>query len=97
MVPTAREVGIGLVPYSPLGRGQLTGAAASTMDVAADDFRRTLPRWQIDNLAANQALVDRVRAIASAHEATPAQVALAWLLAQGDDVVPTREPSAGTI
>ncbi len=97
MVPTAREVGIGLVPYSSMSRGQLTGAAASTLDLAADDFRRTLPRWQIDNLAANQALVDRVRVIAAAHEAAPAQVALAWLLTRGDDVVPTREPSAGTI
>jgi len=88
VVPTARELHIGLVPYSPLGRGQLTGAATSTTDLADDDFRRTLPRWQTDNLAANQALVDRVRAIASAHGAAPAQVALAWLLAQGDDVVP---------
>lgn len=88
VVPAARELGIGLVPYSPLGRGQLTGSAASMTDLAQDDFRRTLPRWQADNLAANQALVDRIRVIASAHEAAPSQVALAWLLAQGDDVVP---------
>ncbi|MDQ4037940.1 MAG: aldo/keto reductase [Actinomycetota bacterium] len=88
VVPVARELGIGLVPYSPLGRGQLTGSAAAVTDLAADDFRRTLPRWQAENLAANQVLVDRIRAIAAAHGAAPAQVALAWLLAQGPDVVP---------
>lgn len=88
VVPTARELGIGVIPYSPLGRGQLTGSAASTTELAADDFRRTLPRWQADNLAANQVLVDRIATIATAHEAAPSQVALAWLLAQGPDVVP---------
>ena len=88
VVGTARELGIGLVPFSPLGRGQLTGSEASVSDLAADDFRRTLPRWEADNLAANQQLVDRIRAIASGHGATPAQVALGWLLAQGEDVVP---------
>ncbi len=88
VVPAARELGIGLVPYSPLGRGQLTGSAASTTELAADDFRRTLPRWQADNLVANQRLVERIRTIAAAHDAAPAQVALAWLLAQGPDVVP---------
>lgn len=88
VLATARELGIGLVPFSPLGRGHLTGSAASTTDLADDDFRRTLPRWQAENLAANQQLVDRIQEIAAAHEAAPAQVALAWLLAQGEDVVP---------
>lgn len=88
VVPTVRELGIGLVPYAPLGRGQLTGSAASTTELAADDFRRKLPRWQADNLVANRALVDRIHAIAAAYDATSAQVALAWLLAQGEDVVP---------
>jgi len=63
VVPAARELGIGLVPYSPLGRGQLTGSPSATLDLAADDFRRTLPRWQADNLAANEALVDRIRTV----------------------------------
>ncbi|WP_163512540.1 aldo/keto reductase [Fodinicola acaciae] len=85
IVPTARELGIGLVPYSPLGRGLLTGA---TRDLSADDFRRTQPRWQGDNLEANLALVEQIRAIGTEVGATPAQVALAWLLAQGSDVVP---------
>lgn len=88
VVPAARELGIGLVPYSPLGRGQLTGSAASTTELADNDFRRTLPRWQADNLVANQALVDRIRTIAAAYDAAASQVALAWLLAQGEDVVP---------
>ncbi|HEY3893801.1 MAG TPA: aldo/keto reductase [Pseudonocardiaceae bacterium] len=88
VLPACRELGIGLVPYSPLGRGMLTGSSASIRDLADDDFRRTLPRWEADNLATNLALVDEVRAVAARHDATPAQVALAWLLAQGDDVVP---------
>jgi aryl-alcohol dehydrogenase-like predicted oxidoreductase len=88
VLPACRELGIGLVPYSPLGRGMLTGSSASIRDLADDDFRRTLPRWEADNLATNLALVDEVRAVAARHGATPAQVALAWLFAQGDDVVP---------
>lgn len=88
VLPACRELGIGLVPYSPLGRGMLTGSSASIRDLADDDFRRTLPRWEADNLATNLALVDEVRAVATRHGATPAQVALAWLLAQGEDVVP---------
>ncbi|MGH3670344.1 MAG: aldo/keto reductase, partial [Pseudonocardiaceae bacterium] len=88
VLPACRELGIGLVPYSPLGRGMLTGSSASIRDLADDDFRRTLPRWEADNLATNLALVDEVRAVATRHDATPAQVALAWLLARGDDVVP---------
>jgi aryl-alcohol dehydrogenase-like predicted oxidoreductase len=88
VVPACRELGIGLVPYSPLGRGMLTGALTAAGDLAADDFRRTLPRFTDDALARNLEAVDVVRAIASAHGTTPGQVALAWLLAQGSDVVP---------
>jgi aryl-alcohol dehydrogenase-like predicted oxidoreductase len=88
IVPTCRELGIGLVPYSPLGRGLLTGALARTADLADDDFRRTLPRFDAENFDTNLALVEVVRAVAQEHQATPGQVALAWLLRQGDDVVP---------
>jgi aryl-alcohol dehydrogenase-like predicted oxidoreductase len=88
IVPLCRELGIGLVPYSPLGRGLLTGAVASLDDLQDDDFRRTQPRFQGDNLDRNLELVAVVREIAQAHEATPSQVALTWLWAQGDDVVP---------
>jgi aryl-alcohol dehydrogenase-like predicted oxidoreductase len=82
------ELGIGLVPYSPLGKGFLTGAIASTADVSQGDFRATLPRFQADALAANLALVDGLKAIAAQHDATPAQIALAWLLAQRSYIVP---------
>jgi aryl-alcohol dehydrogenase-like predicted oxidoreductase len=85
VLPACREHGIGVVPYSPLGRGLLTGALPALAD---DDFRRTLPRFQGENLDRNLALVGAVREIAEAHGATPGQVALAWLLAQGEDVVP---------
>jgi aryl-alcohol dehydrogenase-like predicted oxidoreductase len=88
IVPACREHGIGLVPYSPLGRGMLTGAVASVDELEDDDFRRGLPRFQGDNLARNLAAVGVVRAVAEAHGSTPGQVALAWLAAQGDDVVP---------
>lgn len=88
VVSTARELGIALVPYSPLGRGLLTGAVSAYENLADDDFRRTLPRWQAENLEANLALVQRIREIAAELGATASQVALAWLLAQGDDVVP---------
>lgn len=88
VAPTCRTLGIGLVPYSPLGRGLLTGAAAAIQNLADDDFRRTLPRFEADNLAANLELAAQVRAIAERYDTTPAPVALAWLLAQGDDVVP---------
>lgn len=87
-LPVARELGVALVPYSPLGRGMLTGAPTATTRLPLLDFRRTLPRWRGANLATNLALVDRVRQIGSAFGATPGQVALAWLLAQGPDVVP---------
>ena len=86
VLPTCRELGIGIVPYSPLGRGMLTGALPQ--DLAADDFRRTLPRFNGDNLSTNLALVDEVRAVAARYDATPGQVALAWVLAQGNDVAP---------
>ncbi|MGH8881139.1 MAG: aldo/keto reductase, partial [Stackebrandtia sp.] len=88
VVPTCRELGIGLVAYSPLGRGLLTGAASETEDLAADDFRRNQPRWQAGNLAANLELVGQIRVIAARYDATPSQVALAWVLARGEDVVP---------
>jgi len=86
VVPTCRELGIGLVPYSPLGRGLLTGALPT--EFADDDFRRTLPRFQRENLERNLETVGAIREIAAVHGATPGQVALAWLLAQGEDVVP---------
>jgi len=82
------ELGIGLVPYSPLGKGFLTGAITSAADVSQGDFRAGLPRFQADALAANLALVDGLKAIAAQHGATPAQIALAWLLAQRPYLVP---------
>jgi aryl-alcohol dehydrogenase-like predicted oxidoreductase len=88
IVPTCRELGVGLVPYSPLGRGLLTGAVASLDQLQDDDFRRTQPRFQGENLDRNLELVAVVREVAGARGATPGQVALAWLSAQGDDVVP---------
>ena len=88
VLPLCRELGVGLVPYSPLGRGFLTGQITSADDLAADDFRRSSPRFEGDNLERNLALVDAVRAMAAAKACTPAQVALAWVLAQGDAIVP---------
>lgn len=87
-LPLMRELGIGLVPFSPLGRGLLSGAIRSEDDLATDDWRRNNPRFQGSNLRANVALADRVRDLAQARGATGAQLALAWVLAQGDDVVP---------
>jgi aryl-alcohol dehydrogenase-like predicted oxidoreductase len=86
--PVLTELGIGLVAYSPLGRGFLTGEITSTDSLAPDDFRRANPRFQGANLEANLALVRKVEAIAREKECTPGQLALAWVLAQGDDVVP---------
>lgn len=83
-----RRLGVGLVPYSPLGRGFLTGAIRSPDDFAPDDYRRNNPRFQGENFAANLKLVDIVTAIAADKGCTPAQLALAWVLAQGDDIVP---------
>ena len=88
ILPACRELGVGLVPYSPLGRGLLTGAVSSLDELQSDDFRRTQPRFQGDNLQRNLALVAVVQDIAANLGATPGQVALAWLQAQGDDVVP---------
>jgi aryl-alcohol dehydrogenase-like predicted oxidoreductase len=88
ILPTVRELGIGFVPYSPLGRGFLTGAIRSLDQLDESDFRRSNPRFAGDALDANLAIVDRVEAVARETDATPAQVALAWLLAQGDDIAP---------
>jgi aryl-alcohol dehydrogenase-like predicted oxidoreductase len=85
---TCRELGIGFVPYSPLGRGFLTGTIQKPEDFAADDYRRSSPRFQSENFATNLALVDRVRELAADLRCSPAQLALAWVLAQGDDIVP---------
>jgi aryl-alcohol dehydrogenase-like predicted oxidoreductase len=85
---TVRELGIGFVPYSPLGRGFLSGAIRSVDDLAEDDFRRANPRFQGENFQRNLQLVDEVRTLADERGVTAGQVALAWLLAQGDDVVP---------
>jgi aryl-alcohol dehydrogenase-like predicted oxidoreductase len=84
----AREHGIGIVPFSPLGRGFLTGAITSPADFAEDDWRRTHPRFTGQAFAANLRLVDAVRGLAVEKGATPGQLALAWVLARGDDVVP---------
>jgi aryl-alcohol dehydrogenase-like predicted oxidoreductase len=88
VLPLLRALGIGLVAYSPLGRGFLTGAIRSLDDLEADDSRRTNPRFTGENFQRNLDLADEVGALAREVGATPAQVALAWLLAQGDDVVP---------
>jgi aryl-alcohol dehydrogenase-like predicted oxidoreductase len=90
ILPTIRELGIGLVPYSPLGRGLLTGAISTADDLEDNDARRSpyFPRFSGDALDANLALVAKVREIAATKDATPGQLALAWVLARGDDVVP---------
>ncbi len=88
VLPVLRELGIGFVPYSPLGRGFLTGAIRSTDDFADTDTRKRNPRFADDNFQRNLRAVDEVKAIAAEVGATPAQVALAWLLAQGDDIAP---------
>ncbi|MDX3745401.1 aldo/keto reductase [Streptomyces sp. AK08-02] len=83
-----RELGIGFVPYSPLGHGFLTGQIRSTDDLADDDWRKTNPRFMGENFQRNLRVADEVKAVADEVGATPAQVALAWLLAQGDDIAP---------
>ena len=88
IVDTCRELGITIVPYSPLGRGFLTGAIRRVEDLAPDDFRRRAPRFQGANFAKNLALVDAVSEMAQIKHCTPAQLALAWVLAQGPDMVP---------
>ncbi|MGZ5212437.1 MAG: aldo/keto reductase [Actinomycetota bacterium] len=88
ILPTVRELGIGFVAYSPIGRGFLTGAIGSVDDLDPDDFRRMNPRFQGENFDRNLALVARVREIATERGVTPSQLALAWAQAQGDDIVP---------
>jgi aryl-alcohol dehydrogenase-like predicted oxidoreductase len=88
VLETARELGIGFVPYSPLGRGMLAGRIRSLDELAPDDWRRHNPRFQGENFAKNLAVVDRVHEIAAEKGVTAGQLALAWVLAQGDDVVP---------
>ena len=88
LLPLLRELGIGFVPYSPLGHGFLTGTIRSPEELADDDWRKTNPRFTEGNFEQNLRFVDEVKAVASELDATPAQVALAWLLAQGDDIAP---------
>lgn len=88
ILPTLRELGIGFVPFSPLGRGFLTGAFRSIQDLPEGDWRANIPRFDTEHAAANAAIVDGVKAVAARLGATPAQVALAWVLAQGPDIVP---------
>jgi aryl-alcohol dehydrogenase-like predicted oxidoreductase len=88
ILPTCRELGVGFVAYSPLGRGFLTGRFRSIEDLPADDYRRSSPRFQGENFQRNLDLVRHVEALARAKGCTPSQLALAWLLARGDDVVP---------
>ncbi|MFP5114880.1 aldo/keto reductase [Bacillaceae bacterium C204] len=88
ILPTCRELGIGFVPYSPLGRGFLTGQIQKFEDLAADDYRRFSPRFQGENFQKNLELVHKINEIAREKDCQPSQLALAWLLAQGDDIVP---------
>jgi aryl-alcohol dehydrogenase-like predicted oxidoreductase len=88
ILPTLDELGIGLVPFSPLGKGFLTGTVTSSTKFTPGDIRTSIPRFTEDNRAANQALIDLVGQVAKAHNATPAQVALAWLLARRSSLVP---------
>jgi aryl-alcohol dehydrogenase-like predicted oxidoreductase len=88
VLPVLRELGIGFVPYSPLGRGFLTGQVMSLDSIGDNDFRRTNPRFERENFEHNLRVADEVRQIAAEAGATPAQVSLAWLLAQGDDIAP---------
>jgi aryl-alcohol dehydrogenase-like predicted oxidoreductase len=88
ILPTVRHLNIGFVAYSPLGRGFLTGRFKSLEELAPDDNRRNHPRWQGENFEKNLRLVDEVNAIAKEKRCTPSQLALAWVLAQGDDIVP---------
>ncbi|MBD9649482.1 aldo/keto reductase [Ensifer sp. ENS09] len=88
VLATCRELGIGFVPYSPLGRGMLTGAIRKAEDLEADDFRRSLPRFQAENLDANVRQVETLQALAEEKGVTAAQLALAWVINQGDFIVP---------
>jgi len=88
VLPTCARLGIGFVPFSPLGKGFFTGTVSADASFAPGEIRARVPRFEAANLAANQALIDRIRALADARGTTPAQVALAWLLAQGPSIVP---------
>ncbi len=88
ILPTSRELGIGFLAYSPLGRGFLTGRIDSLDRLEEKDRRHDHPRFDAENLARNQALLDPIRALADAKGCSPAQVALAWVLAKGNDIVP---------
>jgi aryl-alcohol dehydrogenase-like predicted oxidoreductase len=88
LLETVRELGIGFVAYSPLGRGFLTAKITSLDDLANNDWRRSMPRFQQENFRRNMELVERIRALAANKGCSPAQLALAWVLAQGDDIVP---------
>ncbi len=88
LIPLCRRLGIGFVAYSPLGRGFLTGAFKSPDDFESDDYRRSSPRFQGENFTRNLKLVDKVRAMAAELHLTPSQLALAWVLAQGEDIIP---------
>jgi len=88
LLDTVRQLGIGFVAYSPLGRGFLTAKITSLDELAEDDWRRSMPRFEQENFRRNMELVERIRALAADKGCTPAQLALAWLLAQGEDIVP---------
>jgi aryl-alcohol dehydrogenase-like predicted oxidoreductase len=88
VLPTCRELGIGFVPYAPLGRGFLAGKMTDTKSLASDDYRRTLPRYQDDAMERNRVLTEALTALAARRGCTAAQLALAWLLAQGEEIVP---------
>lgn len=88
ILPTCRELGITFIPYSPLGRGFLTGTIEKEEDLFQDDFRRSTPRFQGENFQKNLAIIPLISRIAEQHQATPAQIALAWVLAQGKDIIP---------
>ncbi len=88
ILPTVRELGIGFVAYSPLGRGFLTGQFKTLDDLPADDYRRNAPRFQGENFPKNLELVKKIEELAAANGCTPSQLALAWVLAQGHDIVP---------
>ncbi len=88
VLETVRELGIGFVAYSPLGRGFLTGRFRRLEDLPEDDWRRQNPRFQGENFQKNLELVERIKEIAAAKDVTPGQLALAWVLVQGDDIVP---------
>src|SRR4029450_7025385 len=88
LLDTVRELGVGFVAYSPLGRGFLTARISSLDDLADNDWRRRMPRFEPENFCRNMELVDRIKRLAAEKGCTPAQLALSWLLAQGNDIVP---------